>query len=189
MTLRKVRVPKFLHELHGAEARISTILLSYGAGLAVAAVALFQLQGTDIGSLQKVLAALVLLDVAAGVVANLSSSTNQHYQQNESSRKGFLLLHVLHSAALAWAFPQHWLYFLFAYLYTLAASLIVNQAQDSEWQQNLAAFFVVIGIGASTLFELNPALLYGFLPLFAVKLILGFSVRRPSFEAEASRQI
>lgn len=183
MTFRKVRIPKFLHELHGAEARLSTILLSYGAGLAVAAIALFQLRGTDIGSLQKVLVALVLLDVAAGVIANFSSSTNQHYQQAQSPRKGFLLLHALHAGVLAWVFPHYWTYFLFAYLYTLAASLIVNQAQDTEWQQNLAAFFVVCGVGASIFFELNPALLYGFMPLYAVKLILGFSVRRPSFEA------
>jgi len=66
----------------------------------------------------------------------------------------------------------------------MAAALAVNAVGDRESQQNLAAFLVVAGVLGSVFFHLGVPALYSLAPLFMIKLILGFSVRRPSFHAD-----
>jgi hypothetical protein len=115
-------------------------------------------------------------------VANLSSSTNQYYQQNEKKRIPFILIHILQPTILYVIFPQYLNYFLFIALFTVILTLIVSAISNREIQQNTASAFLVIGIIFATMFnEINfYVLALGI--MFMIKLILGFSVRRPDFE-------
>ena len=70
---------------------------------------------------------------------------------------------------------------MFVGIFTLASARLVNAFSDTEFQQNMAAFLVVVGIAVSLIFEVSPVIFYSFAPLFMIKLILGFAVRRPAF--------
>jgi hypothetical protein len=175
---REVNIPRSLRELHGEQTRVSTLIAVYSAGLIVGGVVAWQLAGSGLPVWKIIVATLLFLDIGGGVVANLSRSTNRYYQDHAGLRLPFLALHVFHPALLALLFPAALPYFAFAGAFTLAGAFAVNAVKDSELQQNLAALFVAVGIACSFLFPVNSIVLYAFAPLFMVKLILGFAVRR-----------
>lgn len=179
MLNREINIPKALHELHGEKTRLSTLILVYVTALAVAGIALLQFIPLHLPLWKLMLAVVVFLDVGGGVAANLSSSTNQYYQKKASLRPIFLAMHIIHPLILVLVFPQNATYFIFVLIFTLASAFVVNVFKDRELQQNLAAALTGIGVCLALLFSVSPIFLYAFAPLFMVKLILGFSVKRP----------
>jgi hypothetical protein len=178
---KEITVPKALHELHGDKTRLSTLVLVYLSGVIAAGLVLILLLPNELPLWKMMLIAVLYVDIAGGVVANLSTSTNQYYQDRNQQRTIFALLHILQPAIFILVFPAAWLYYVFSGLYTLMSIGIVSQFQDSELQQNAAALLVVVGVALSFAFPVPHAILYSFAPLFLLKLVLGFAVRRPSF--------
>lgn len=180
MIHKEISIPKTLHELHGEKSRISTLITVYLAGLVAAGVAVFQSLPVGFPAWKVVLVGILYLDIAGGVVANLSTSTNQYYQGKPGLRLVFALLHILHPVLFSVVLPEAWPYFAFVGIFTLVSVQLVEAARDTEFQQNLAALLVVVGTIVSVTFDLPQAIFYSFAPLFMIKLILGFAVRRPS---------
>jgi len=178
---KEIKIPKFLHELHGERSKLSTTLLIYLSALFVGAALVLSLGYLNLPLWKNLLLFFLFFDIAGGVVANLSSSTNLYYQKKKGLRVAFIIFHVVQPVLLAVVFPEIIAYALFVYLYTLVASLIVNAIKNKESQQNLAAFFLVIGILGSAFCILPAVILYIFAPLYMTKIILGFSVKRPAF--------
>jgi hypothetical protein len=187
MLHQEIRVPKFLHELHGERTRLSTLILVYATGVLAAGLVVSQLLPLDLPAWKRALVGLLYLDLAGGVVANLSSSTNQYYQSKVSRRLVFLSLHILQPALLAMLFPEGIPYFGFAAAFTLVAAFVMNLVLDMEAQQNLAAALLVIGVVVSLSYDLPARALYSFAPLYMAKLLLGFSVQRPAFVEDDGR--
>jgi hypothetical protein len=180
MKYKEIIIPKILHELHGEKTRISTLSMVYLAGLIAAGVVVYQVIPSALPIWKVILVGLLFLDIAGGVVANLSTSTNQYYQGKTGLRLGFTLLHILHPALFIVVLPEAWPYFMFVGIFTLASVRLVNAFNDIEFQQNLAALLVVVGIAVSFTFDVPLVIFYSFAPLFMIKLILGFAVRRPA---------
>jgi hypothetical protein len=179
---KEIELPKFLHDLHGERARVSTLIATYLSGLLCASVAAWQFALAGLPVWKIALGALIFLDIGGGVVANLSSSTSQYYRERPKLRLPFLALHIIHPAALAMLFPFALSYFIYAGVVTLAGAALVNAVKDEELQQNLAALLIVVGCAFSFGFRFDMPSLYLFAPLFLVKLVLGFAVRRPDFQ-------
>ncbi len=175
----EIAVPKFLHELHGECTRLSTLPLVYLTALLSGGLVAWQLIQAGTAVWRVALASLIFMDVGGGVTANLSASTSRYYQEHAKLRLPFIALHVFHPAVLMALFPADWPFFLFVMVYTLAATFAVNALKDGELQQNLAALLVVVGCLLSFFFPQGSPVLYAFAPLFMVKLVLGFAVRRP----------
>jgi hypothetical protein len=178
---RILTIPKALHEFHGEKATVTNILFVYGTGLIAAAVFICFLLPLKLPLWKYVLSALLILDIGSGLVANLSSSTNQYYQQHKKLRIPFLLLHVVHPILFWVVFPEMLNFFLFMALYPILSSLLVNYFKNCEFQQNMASSLVVIGILFSFMFKSDGLILYSLVPLFLIKLVLGFSVKRPDY--------
>ena len=177
---KEIKIPKVFHELHGKTSHVSTIIMVYLAGFTAAGLILSQIIGIELPLWKIILVGILYVDIGGGVVANLATSTNQYYQGKPKLRIGFILLHLVHPALFMLVFPVFWLYFGFVGLFTLASTLVINEIGDTEFQQNLAALLIVIGVAGSFFFEAPLPILYSFAPLFMIKLILGFSVRRPA---------
>jgi hypothetical protein len=180
---RKITVPKFLRELHGERISLYTFFSVYVTAIITASFLTYEIiKDNELSYWKYILFFIIVIDIAGGVVANLSSSTNQYYQQNEKKRIPFILIHILQPTILYVIFPQYLNYFLFIALFTVILTLIVSAISNREIQQNTASAFLVIGIIFATMFnEINfYVLALGI--MFMIKLILGFSVRRPDFE-------
>ncbi len=183
MLTKELKIPKYLWELHGEKARLSTVVMVYVVGLAASMLFLMNLltEVKDLTLWKVIILWLLYFDIAGGVVANLSSSTNSYYRDKKGLRIIFLVVHVIHPLLFSLIFPDMYPYFSFMFLYTIAVAFLVNSLKDIELQQNIASSLVVIGIVISMFFKHNLVVLYSVAPLFMLKLGLGFAVRRPSF--------
>ncbi len=184
MLNREISIPKALHELHGEKARLSSLLLVYITALVVGGIALWQIIPLGLPVWKAALAVVVFLDVGGGVAANLTSSTNQYYQKKAALRPIFLALHVVHPLVLMLVLPQNAGFLLFVMVYTLASAFGVNLIKERELQQTVAGVLVAVGVILAVLFPVTFSFLYALAPLFMVKLILGFAVKRPDFTIE-----
>lgn len=178
---KEIQITKIFHELHGEKARLSNLILVYTVGIISALIFTIYLLPLNLSLWKYILIVVLITDISCGVVANLSTSTNQYYQKNSRLRLIFLSLHILQPLLFFIIFPELLHFFLFVFLYTISASLIVNWIKDKEFQQNIASAFVVIGTILSLVFKNDILIIYSVAPLFMTKLILGFAVRRPIF--------
>jgi hypothetical protein len=182
MTMDKeITIPKYLHELHGEKTNLSSLILVYISALLVGGLALSQIIPLALPLWKTLLAALIFMDIGGGVVANQTSATNQYYQNHSNLRIPFLLLHIIHPLILILVFPKNSLFLGFVLVFTLASSFGVNALRNRELQQTLAALLVAIGVCLSLLVPVSPSFLVILAPLFMMKLILGFSVKRTHF--------
>jgi hypothetical protein len=152
--MRMVKIPKILHELHGELAPAYAIWTVYLGGTLTAVLFVLLLLNTTTGLewWKLVISALLMLDIAGGVIANLSRSTNEYYHApgNERLRAGFLILHIAQPALFALMFPEALLYFALVFLWTLPASYGVTRISQQEKATHAASLLVTLGILIST---------------------------------------
>ncbi|MBA4384363.1 MAG: hypothetical protein C0410_06480 [Anaerolinea sp.] len=177
----EIIIPKALHELHGEKASLTSLVLVYLTALVVGGITLWQIIPLGLPVWKVILTAVLFLDIGGGAAANHTSSTNQYYQKKVSLRPIFLAMHVVHPLLLMLVFPYSVWFLLFVMAYTLGSAFGVNLIKDRELQQTTAAALVGMGVCSALLFPLSFPFLYVLAPLFMVKLILGFAVRRPVF--------
>jgi len=175
---KELVIPRFLRELHGEKTSILNIVCVYVAAIVAGAFVIISLQELGLPVWKNVLICILYFELAGGVVANLTSATNQYYQKKTKLRLAFILSHLAHPALLIVLFPESIEYSFFVGIFTISAALIVNYVKTVQHQQNLALLFVILGILISMQFTLPAIILYSFAPLFMMKLILGFSVKR-----------
>ncbi len=93
-------------------------------------------------------------------------------------RWGFIFIHFIEPGLLFLLFDGKVAYWIFLYAFTVAAASLVNIIPGRERQQGAAAALVVIGIVILLPIGLSTPFLAWFGPVYMLKLILGFAVRR-----------
>jgi hypothetical protein len=175
---KEVDIPRALQELHGTRAPISTLVLTYLCGVIAAAAVVVRLLPEGLPLWKVALTGLLFLDIGGGVAANFSAPTQRYYQEHANLRLPFIALHVFHPAVLALLFPESLWYFVVTGVFTLAATLAVNAIKNPEKQKTPSYILVFIGMCLVWGFVIRPSVLIVFAPLFMVKLIMGFAVKR-----------
>jgi hypothetical protein len=94
--MKTIQIPHFLHEVFGKKStlvELSLILVtSTGATLALFWATYEEWSSVEIW--KTILLVLLIFDIMAGFVANLTFSTNDYYRAAPKSRLVFILLHV-----------------------------------------------------------------------------------------------
>lgn len=85
-----LRMPKWLHELHGERSNWPDIAAVHVVAWTLG-ISIFWLEGGLAGALL----AFLMIDIAGGVVANVTRGTNDYYAQRPRHRTVFLSLHVI----------------------------------------------------------------------------------------------
>ncbi|HKJ85015.1 MAG TPA: hypothetical protein VKA06_03010 [Spirochaetia bacterium] len=176
---RSVRVPRFLHELHGDQTTRFDLVLTYLVAIGTAFLIVLRPGTRPVATLWWEIAIVAIIggDLAGGAVANFTTGTDRYYSARPKLRLVFLALHVLHPLILYFIIggpPEVWIAIP---LFALVSAFVVN-GLPRELQPTVAAVLTVAGIMIcfSWFVIAPPALWFG--PLFLVKLVLGFSVRR-----------
>ncbi len=179
MADREIPIPRLLQPLHGERSTARTLVATYSTGaVAGAFVCLMAVTSRPYAWWRLVLLFLVAADVSAGVVANFSAPTDSYYAARPGRRLPFVLFHVVHPAVLFAAFADSLPHWIFLFLYTATATLLVGGLRERHSQEMFAGSAVAFGIVIMAWFgPASPQLLW-FPPLFMVKLILAFAVRR-----------
>jgi hypothetical protein len=174
---KQVKMPSWLHELFGAQARMSDLwLILAAAGMAAAAVS-YLAREEAMPAYQKIILALLALDLAGGVPANFSKGTNDYYAERPRQRMVFIALHCLQPLALVWLFPEDALPIALLSGYILLAAGLVNYLRHHEAQRVTAAFLLMSALLLLFVVAFHSPALQVMLAMFAVKLILAFAVR------------
>ena len=185
MLAKRIDIPKFLHEIHGESAPLYNLLSVYCSGISVALLFSIKLYTLNVSLWNILVSAFVWFDIGGGVVANLSSPTNRFFVDKAKSRILFLAIHIIQPGVIALLFPKDWVFFSFVYFFTILSCITIALMKSNERQQVFAGLLVALGITlAIVLFRLSIPALMLFAPLFMIKLILGFSVKRPSFDMD-----
>lgn len=100
-----IPIPRWLHELHGTHSTRRDLVLVQGSAWSLTALVTATAVADGLPLWAVALLALLMIDIAGGVVSNVTPGTNAHYNASRRTRTVFLALHLLQPAALIWLFP------------------------------------------------------------------------------------
>ncbi|MBN1666228.1 MAG: hypothetical protein JW862_04045 [Anaerolineales bacterium] len=152
------------------------------AGLAAPLYALKS--GLGWTSFQLVIAGLMALDLTGGVVTNATAAAKRWYHrpgQGWKQHMGFIAVHALHIALVAWLFRGgDWLYFGIYYACLLAASLVITRSP--LYLQRPVALLLLVGVLLVNFYGFPPTLgLEWFVPIFFLKLLVSHLLKEAPY--------
>ncbi len=176
----EVTIPRPLRVIHGESATLFHVLLVYAVGVLFGVLALvFAFSRVEALPWWKAaLLFLVAADVSGGVVAFFTPGTGAYYAGRPGLRWGFLFIHFVQPGLLCLLFGGRLAYWGFLYVFTMAAASLVNVIRGRDRQEPAAAALLVIGIVVLLPTGLATPFLAWFAPVYMLKLILVFAVRR-----------
>jgi hypothetical protein len=180
MTERSFAIPRVLHPVHGENAPLFDLLATYATGVVFGALTLaFAFSRVqDLPWWKAVVLFLVAADLSGGVVSCFSRSTDSYYAERPRLRWLFIFVHIVEPALLYLMFDGRLAYWGFLYVYAAAAASVVNVLQSRERQEIAAAALVTLGVVIQLPISLQTPYLAWFGPVFMLKLVLAFAVRR-----------
>lgn len=172
--LKEVSIPRPLHYLHGRSASLRDLCLNYGLAVAAGLAFAYAIQEEPWSPVRRMLLLLLAIDIAGGVVSNLTAGTKRFYNGDKKLRVLFVCLHVVQPLLLIWLFPKHALGIGLMAIYTLIAAYYLDSILYASHQKVVAACLLTAGMVGSLFADLPPVANVLIL-LFQVKLILSFS--------------
>lgn len=166
-------MPASLHDVLGEQQSPGSIaLVALAMPIAVLAVlpALVEVE-----LWRAVIAALLVADIAAGIVANLTRATNDHYAASCTRRAVFLTVH-LHLPIVALLLDLPVRAAVVGWALTIAAGIVVVALRHSELHRPAAGFGIVVVLCVTAMVSETPVVLLVITALFAVKVVLSFAV-------------
>jgi hypothetical protein len=176
--MKTIKIPQFLHEVLGKESTPAELVMIFVSGI-LGTLGLFYFTNTEWNGLalwKTILLFLLVLDVLAGFIANLTFSTNQHYKENPKLRLVFIAIHI-QPLIFSFLLNDYFYICLIVWIYTLITALSINALQKHPAQRVLAGCFVMIGlIGLLLYTNPIPNLLLIALAFFHLKVTYSFAV-------------
>lgn len=176
--MKTVQIPASLHEVLGKESTVAELIM-IGVSSAGTSLLLFwatHAEWEPLAVWKIILLFLLVLDIMAGFVANLTYSTNQHYKKTPTLRLIFIAIHV-QPLVFAALLGKHIYICLFVWLFTIVAALIVNTLNGHAAQKPLAGSLVAAGLSGLLInADGLPILLLASLCFYQLKVIYSFAV-------------
>ncbi|MFZ5987713.1 MAG: hypothetical protein ACOYWZ_11390 [Bacillota bacterium] len=176
--MKTVMIPKFFHELFGEKQNIIELLLIIAftivSAITVGMITLKEWQ--QYAWYQLIVLVLLYLDIAGGVIANLTFSTNRHYQDRPKARLVFIAIHV-QPLIIGFVLQTGLWICVVVWAYTIVSALIVNALNELSIQRSVGGLLMTIGLmGLFLLGQGTQLLILIILLLFIIKVIFSFAV-------------
>lgn len=164
--------------LDGENPNQTELILTYAIGFSIAVLVLIcgYFQNLNWTIWQSIIAFAVTADLIAGVISNLTESTNTFYQKNDFLSVVFIVIHLIQPLLLTIFFNLSFNTFWFLYLYMLFASLAIRFLIPDNYQKQVAGGLVAIGFVIFSLLFSLPIIFIWFPFVYFFKLIFAFSV-------------
>jgi hypothetical protein len=176
--MKTVQIPASLHEVLGKESTVAELIM---IGLSSAGTSLLLFWATHaewetLAVWKIILLFLLMLDIMAGFVANLTYSTNDHYKKTPTLRLIFIAIHI-QPLVFAALLGGYFYICLFVWLFTIVAAWIVNALNRHAAQKPLAGSLVAAGLTGLFIHAHGmPILLLASLCFYQLKVIFSFAV-------------
>jgi hypothetical protein len=173
-----LRVPKLFQEFFGLRTTLAEILLILLPALLMTALLVWA--GAPFFSemylWRFLIMAVLIFDILAGVVANLTSATNDHYADQSMKRILFIVMHI-QPLVFSWLIGGFFAECLFVWLFTVVTALLVNGLKRHPLQRPLAGAGLVVGLTILLLIAGKlPSFLVVALVMFMIKVLYSFAV-------------
>jgi len=134
--------------------------------------------------LQLVVAGVMAFDLTGGVITNATATAKRWYHrpgQTWQKHLGFIAVHALHIALVAWLFRGlDWVYFVVFYGYLLGASLIITRVK--LYLQRPVALLLLVIVIILGIYAFPPVRgMEWFIPVFFLKLLVSHLLKEMPF--------
>lgn len=145
--MEKIKVPDLFQELFGKKTTKIELGLSliFAVLMTALLMAVTYAEWSSVALWRQLLIALIAVDIAGGMIANVSYGTNAYYRTNKKARLIFITIHI-QPVLLALLLGSSFGIALTVTLYTMAAALIVNYLSDYPAQRVVGATLALAGI-------------------------------------------
>ena len=174
--IKELSIPRPLQYLHGRSASLRELCLNYGLVLAAGLAFTYAIHNEPWSPVRKILLLLLAIDIAGGVISNLTAGTKRFYNQDTRLRNLFICLHIVQPMLMILLFPLHIISIGLMAIYTLGAAYYLNRILYAPHQKVVAGCLLTAGI-LGTLFTDLPPVVNVLILLFQVKLIVSFSIK------------
>ena len=175
--LRSVTIPPWLHDVFGEQQQPLELagIIAFGLAVPVAAVLLAPAVFAGLPFWRSALALLLIADIAAGCIANLTAGTNDFYAARPRNRMVFLAVHV-HILAVAFLLNLDMGMAAAIWAYTIAGGVAVNALPRGSGQRVTAGLLFAAGGSGLVLLAAQSPLLAAVGLLFMLKVMVNFAV-------------
>ncbi|WP_350350727.1 hypothetical protein ABS642_15010 [Microbacterium sp. A8/3-1] len=176
---RSIPMPKVFHEILGRAQTPADLMVIAAAAIGLG-VAIGIAGGETLAAVplwRAVLAGLLIVDIAAGCVANFTPGTDQHYATRPISRWVFIAVHW-HLVAIGALLGVAVVPLLLVTVYVLLSAAVVNLLHGSRSQVGIGGALMAIGIVGVVIWmpASAPLFLVATAALFVVKVVFAFGV-------------
>ena len=175
--MKSVHVHRHLQDVFGEAQRPAQLVAILVFGIAVPAI-LATASPDLIGSVslwRAVLALLLVLDIAAGCVANFTRGTSDFYARRPRNRRVFIAIHV-HVVAVAMLLDTDLAASIAVWGYTIAAAVLVNLLAGKSSQTFAGGLLLAIGLTWISLWPGLSPFMSAVCALFMLKVLFSFAV-------------
>ncbi len=176
---RVVRIPRLLHDVLGRTQTLTEVTIVTLAAVVVGAVSLVAGEDTlsTVPAWRGVLASVLIVDIAAGCVANFTRGTDRYYAERPANRWVFIAVHW-HLVAVGALLALEMVPLLVVTAYTLTAACAVNLVGRDAMQVTVGGSLMIVGIVGVVLWLplSSPDLVVATAALFVLKVVFSFAV-------------
>ncbi|WP_297337935.1 hypothetical protein [Algoriphagus sp.] len=166
-------MPQFLWKLHGKEAYIWDLVLTYFfAGVLTAFQVVYLL---DSAYWKTALMVFLSFDIGGGVVSNFTLGTRKFYAESRRSPHIFIWFHSIQSLGLILVYPECLIPILVISGASILSSSLIVLLRTPSFQMQWAGFFYGVLVLLSTSYFSLPIPVISLLLLLAFKLVVAFS--------------
>ena len=176
--MKTIKIHPSLHEVFGKETTAAELLMIFtvSAGTTLVLFISTRPEWSALPIWKSALCFLLIFDIMAGFIANLTSSTNNFYRDQAKSRLVFIALHI-QPVIFSFLLGEYLLICFAVWVYTIISALAVNGLQKYPAQKPLAGSLAAIGLVALMLSSAGlPILLLVSLAFYQLKVIYSFAV-------------
>jgi len=174
---KKVNIPHYLYELHGKQASIFDLLITYCAAIVFPFIILYLARDMPLSVIKMIALGIISFDVGGGVVANFTQGTNAYYSENLKLRYRFIAMHVIQPLVLIWLFPNALLPIAIISVYTLSSMIFVGNISEHFRQRMVSSFLTFLGLVITFALNISQPIVHIMLIMFIFKLVMAFSVQ------------
>ncbi|MEK3884605.1 hypothetical protein [Paenibacillus sp. PL2-23] len=176
MSINKVRIPAYLHEIFGREQSVIAIItiLTFGTACAAVLFSIYPSIHEELPLWRSLFAYLLVFDVLCGCIANFTRSTSDYYAAHPRKRLLFIFVHV-HILLIAALLEAPMLDSVLVWLYTAACALFIN-AQRGSRQLMLGGVLLATGLVWIPMQQGGGPFMTIVSQLFMLKVVFSFAV-------------
>lgn len=173
----EISIPPLLHDVLGTRQRVGVLVLIPAFGLAVVAVLAVAGPHLFVGLplWRGIAAALLILDIAAGAIANFTPATNGFYAARPMNRRIFIAIHV-HVIAIALLLGRDPVPAILLWAYAIAGASGVNALAGNRLQPLAGGLVLAAGLAGTALWAGDDPAMLAVMQLFLLKLVYAFAV-------------